>query len=135
MNEDMNKNMNEYMNMIEMKTITNEEKLDLLFKNNPLLEKVITNKYEKRLYDYYRLAEELLLLIKKRILLITNYSKLENTIDKIVLVEFYSEDLFPFIKQQIICVYKKMKEHKEVIFKDWDVYNKILNNLILQYEY
>jgi hypothetical protein len=122
-------------NMIEMKTITNEEKLDLLFKNNPLLEKVITNEYEKRLYDYYRLAEELLLLIKKRILLITNYSKLENTIDKIVLVEFYSEDLFPFIKQQIICVYKKMKEHKEVIFKDWDVYNKILNNLILQYEY
>jgi hypothetical protein len=122
-------------NMIEMKTITNEEKLDILFKNNPLLEKVITNEYEKRLYDYYRLAEELLLLIKKRILLITNYSKLENTIDKIVLVEFYSEDLFPFIKQQIICVYKKMKEHKEVIFKDWDVYNKILNNLILQYEY
>jgi hypothetical protein len=132
--ENMIENMTE--NMIEMKTITNEEKLDLLFKNkNPLLEKAITNEYEQRLYDYYRLAEELLLLIKKRILLITNYSKLENTIDKIVLVEFYSEDLFPFIKQQIICVYKKMKEHKEVIFKDWDVYNKILNNLILQSEY
>jgi len=127
--------MNEHMNMIEMKTITNEEKLDLLFKNNPLLGKVITNEYEKRLYDYYRLAEELLLLINKRILLITNYSKLENTIDKIDLVEFYSDDLFPFIKQQISCVYKRMKEHKEVIFKDWDVYNKILNNLILQHEY
>jgi hypothetical protein len=84
--ETMNEKMNE--NMIEMKTITNEEKLDILFKNNPLLEKVITNEYEKRLYDYYRLAEELLLLIKKRILLITNYSKLENT--KVARILYYN---------------------------------------------
>ena len=122
--------------MIEMKVITNEYKLDFLFQNNNNknpLEKVVTNEYEKRLYDYYQSAEELIVLVKKRILLITNYFKLENTIDKIDLVEFYSEDLFPFIKQQISCVYNRMKEHKEVIFKDWNVYNKILNNLILQY--
>lgn len=118
---------------IELSGLTPEYKLHYLIKDNcnPIFAKDICNEYEKNIYNYYNLIIELSALINKRKFLILSSFDMQNRVGTVF--DFYCPDLFPYIREQIITVHRKIQSNKTIILNNWFIYNKILNKYIIKY--